>query len=47
MAKITFGWSENDKALIEHGLDQMEQSLRAAPAKVGALCGEPMATETH
>ncbi len=25
----------------------VEQSLRAAPAKVGALCGEPMATETH
>ena len=32
VAKITFGWGENDKALIEHGLDQMEQSLRAAGA---------------
>ena len=32
VAKITFGWGENDKALIQHGLDQMEQSLRAAGA---------------
>ena len=32
VAKITFGWSDNDKALIQHGLDQMETSLRAAGA---------------
>ena len=32
VAKITFGWGENDRALIRHGLDQMEQSLRAAGA---------------
>lgn len=32
ITRITFGWGENDKALIAHGLDQMEQSLRAAGA---------------
>ena len=32
ITRITFGWGENDKALIDHGLDQMEQSLRAAGA---------------
>ena len=32
ITKITFGWGDNDKALIDHGLDQMEQSLRAAGA---------------
>ncbi|RYB06703.1 GMC family oxidoreductase [Lichenibacterium ramalinae] len=30
VAKITFGWSENDKALIRHALDQMEMSMEAA-----------------
>ena len=30
ISKITFGWSDNDHALIDHGLDQMEQSLAAA-----------------
>ncbi len=32
ITKITFGWGENDKTLIGHALDQMEQSLRAAGA---------------
>ncbi len=32
VTKITFGWGENDKALIGHALDQMEQSLTAAGA---------------
>ncbi|RYC31013.1 GMC family oxidoreductase [Lichenibacterium minor] len=30
VAKVTFGWSDNDKALIRHALDQMEMSLEAA-----------------
>ena len=30
VAKVTFGWSENDKALIRHALDQMEMSMEAA-----------------
>ncbi len=30
VAKVTFGWGENDKALIKHGLDQMETSMEAA-----------------
>ena len=30
VAKVTFGWGENDKALIKHALDQMEASMDAA-----------------
>ena len=30
ITRIHYAWTENDKALIAHGLDQMEQSLRAA-----------------
>ena len=30
VAKVTFGWSDNDKALIRHALDHMEMSLEAA-----------------
>ncbi len=30
IAKITFGWGDNDRALIEHALDQMQMSMEAA-----------------
>jgi choline dehydrogenase-like flavoprotein len=30
ITRIHYAWTENDKALIAHGLDQMEQSMRAA-----------------
>jgi GMC oxidoreductase len=31
--RITYSWSDNDKRLIQHALDQMERHLRAAGAK--------------
>ena len=30
ITKITFGWGENDHALIDHALDQMQMSMEAA-----------------
>jgi choline dehydrogenase-like flavoprotein len=33
IARITYSWTENDKRLIAHALDQMEQNLRAAGAE--------------
>ena len=30
ITKITFGWGENDRALIDHALDQMQMSMEAA-----------------
>jgi choline dehydrogenase-like flavoprotein len=30
VARITYTWGENDRRLINHALDQMEQSLAAA-----------------
>jgi choline dehydrogenase-like flavoprotein len=30
ITRVHYSWTENDKALIAHGLDQMEQSLRSA-----------------
>ena len=30
ITRIHYAWTENDKKLIAHGLDQMEQSMRAA-----------------
>ena len=33
IAHITYGWSDNDKALIRHGLDQMQTSLELVGAK--------------
>ena len=31
--RITYSWSDNDKRLIQHALDQRERHLRAAGAK--------------
>lgn len=30
VARVTYRWGDNDKALIQHGLDQMEASLQGA-----------------
>ena len=32
ISKVTFGWGDNDKRLIGHGLDQMQMSLEAVGA---------------
>ena len=33
VAKITYAWGENDKALVSHALDQMSASIQAIGAK--------------
>jgi choline dehydrogenase-like flavoprotein len=33
ISRITYGWTENDKALIEHSMDQMQLCLEAAGAQ--------------
>ena len=33
VARITYGWGENDKTMIAHGLDQMQTSLELVGAK--------------
>jgi choline dehydrogenase-like flavoprotein len=33
VARITYGWGDNDKALIQHALDQMQASLEAVGAR--------------
>jgi choline dehydrogenase-like flavoprotein len=33
VARVTYGWGDNDKALIAHGLDQMQTSLELVGAK--------------
>ena len=32
VARVTYGWGDNDKALIQHALDQMQTSLEAVGA---------------
>jgi len=33
VARVTYGWSDNDKALIQHALGQMQMSLEAVGAR--------------
>jgi hypothetical protein len=33
VAKVTYSWGDNDKALIGHALDQMQTSLQAVGAR--------------
>ena len=33
VAKITYAWGENDKALVRHSLEQMSASIQAIGAK--------------